>query len=131
MDVAVQKSKIHGKGVFASRDFRKGEVVITWSDCSTELTQQEMEQLPPSQKRYVSCHSRGRWVLFRSPGKFVNHSCEPNTRAIDGCDVAVRDIQKGEEITADYGAEKVPGLNMKCACGSKECKRVVKPRQVT
>jgi len=28
--VVVKKSKISGKGVFASRDFKKGEIVLRW-----------------------------------------------------------------------------------------------------
>ena len=30
VDVAVKKSKIEGLGVFALRDFKKGEIVIKW-----------------------------------------------------------------------------------------------------
>ena len=29
-DVTVQKSKIQGKGVFAGKSFRKGEIVMRW-----------------------------------------------------------------------------------------------------
>ncbi len=30
-DIVVKKSKIIGKGVFAIRDFKKGEVVLKWN----------------------------------------------------------------------------------------------------
>jgi len=100
-DVVVKKSKIHGKGVFAARDFEKGETVMEWSSCSVPLTKSQIARLPADERRYVS-YSGGRYVLFRSPGKYVNHSCSPNTRAINRRDVAVRKIKKGEEITADY-----------------------------
>lgn len=42
--------------------------------------------------------------------RYINHSCEPNAEAeIDGDNrifiIATRDIQRGEEITFDYGDE--------------------------
>ena len=125
-DVVIKKSKIHGKGVFAARDFKKGEIVIDWATCSNTLTKEEVDKVPKSQKRYVSYLGKGKYVFFKSPGKYVNHSCDSNTKPINGCDVAVRDIKKGEEITADYVREKVPGLNMKCKCGSKNCRGIIK-----
>ena len=36
-DVTVKKSKIHGMGVFAARNFKKGEVILKWNT-SHELT---------------------------------------------------------------------------------------------
>jgi len=124
-NVVVKKSKIHGKGVFAARDFKKGEVVINWADCSETLAKKEMHALPAAKKKYVSYLGRGKYVLFKSPGKFVNHSCEANTKAINGRDVAVRNIRKGEEITANYIEEKGPGLSMRCNCGSKNCRGII------
>lgn len=126
MDIEVKESKIEGKGVFAVRDFKKGEVVIDWSTCSDVLTKEQMENMPAHKKRYVSYLSKGKYVFFKSPGKYVNHSCDSNTKSLNGCDVAVKNIKKGEEITADYVREKVPGLNMECKCGSEKCRGTIK-----
>ena len=52
--------------------------------------------------------------------KFVNHSCEPNTRVRNGSDVAMSNIKKGEEITTDYGKE-VGLVAFKCTCGCNNC----------
>jgi SET domain-containing protein len=47
-------------------------------------------------------------VLCIDNARFMNHADEPNTAgvhtagAIDGYDVATRDISKGEELTCDY-----------------------------
>ncbi len=125
-NVVVKSSKIHGKGVFAARDFKKGEVVIDWSSCSVKLTKEQADKLPANKKRYVSFLRDNEYVFFKSPGKYVNHSCNPNTRAQNGHDVANRNIKKGEEITADYAREKVPDLNIKCNCGSKRCRGIIK-----
>jgi hypothetical protein len=118
--VIVKDSRIQGKGVYASRDFKKGEVVIDWSKCSKELTKKQLDKLSKNEKKYVSCSSKGKWVLFSAPAKYVNHSCDPNTKAKDGCDVAIRAIKKGEEITANYIFEKAD-IDFKCNCGSKNC----------
>jgi len=40
-DVLVKRSKIEGKGVFAKRNFKKGEVVIKWNT-DTILTKEEV-----------------------------------------------------------------------------------------
>lgn len=124
-DIAVKDSKIHGKGVFAARDFKKGEIVIKWSDCSEIINKKEFDKLSENEKKYVSFIDE-KYVHFKEPGRFVNHSCNPNTKAINMCDRAIRKIKKGEEITSNYLYEKVPNLNMKCNCGSKNCKGVIK-----
>lgn len=45
----------------------------------------------------------GKIYLCSSPEKYVNHSSNPNTvqDLINRCDIALRDIKKGEEITTD------------------------------
>ncbi len=124
-DLIVKKSKIHGKGVFANRDFKKGEVVIKYN--LKPLTKKEFENLPEKEKHYTDFKD-GKYWLFQIPERFVNHSCEPNTNPdqIKRCDIAIRDIKKGEEITTDYRKDNIEGLNMRCKCGSKNCKGIIK-----
>lgn len=122
-DLIVKKSKIHGKGVFANRVFKKGEIVVNWENCSEELTKEEADNLPEKEKQYLSI-IEGKYILLKSPARYVNHSCESNTRATKKGDVAKREIKKGEEITADYISESVP-VKMKCNCGSKNCRGMI------
>ncbi|MEK6900694.1 MAG: SET domain-containing protein-lysine N-methyltransferase [Nanoarchaeota archaeon] len=121
----VKSSKIHGKGAFADRNFKKGEVVIEWKTKNL-LTKEETKKLPLKQKRYVSYFKDGKYILHGIPERYVNHSCHANTKTKNGADVAVRNINKGEEITADYAKEGVPNMNFKCKCGSKHCKGIIK-----
>ena len=123
-DVIVKKSKIEGKGVFAGRHFKKGETVIKW-DISRQLSEEEALLVPEGEKRYVA-FSNGKWVLQLSPAKYVNHCCEPNTFVKDFCDIAKRNIKKGEEITSDYAATPEPNMSMRCNCGSKKCRGTIK-----
>ena len=40
--------------------------------------------------------------------------------------VALRDIKAGEELTADYAQFSTKDWEMKCNCGAKNCKGIVK-----
>jgi len=124
-DIIIKKSKIHGKGVFANRNFKKGGVVIDYSSCSEKLTREQMEKTPQEKKKFISQIDDNTWILFKSPGKYVNHSCNPNTESRNNADIAIKDIKKGEEITANYVKEKVPGLKIICNCGEKNCVKII------
>lgn len=122
--VIVKRSKINGKGVFAARNFKKNEPVLHW-DLSKVLSKSAVSKLPAQTKKYVT-YLNGKFVMMPSPEKYVNHSCEPNTTAKNFCDVAIRSIKKGEEITANYEEELLPGTFMRCHCGSKKCRKIIK-----
>ena len=122
-DVIVKKSNIHGKGAFAARDFKKGEIVLRW-DRSHMLTKKEAENFPKNLKKYVNYH-KGAYLVMQSPERFVNHSCNPNTKVKDFGDIAIRDIKKGEQITSDYAVDASLDFEMKCNCGSKDCRRTI------
>lgn len=57
---------------------------------------------------------------MQAPEKYINHSREPNTKAKNHCDVAIRDIKAGEEITSNYSKNSLTPF--KCNCGSKKCR---------
>jgi len=109
-DVVIKKSKIgqfpDGKGVFANRDFKKGEVVITYK--LKPLTKEEFENLPESEKEFTHRHF-GVIQLYPAPERYVNHSPDPNTiqDIKRKCDLAKRDIKKGEEITTDATKDEI------------------------
>ena len=122
--MTVKNSKIHGKGVFANRNFKKGEVVVNYH--LKQLTKKEYDSLSETEKHFTS-FQEGRYWLFNSPERYVNHSCEPNVNPNfkERNDFAIKDIKIGEEITTDYRKDGVPGLKMKCTCGSKICKGII------
>jgi len=108
-DVVIKKSSIHGKGIFADRDFKKGEIVLHW-DTSQVLTVEEFENLSEDEKRYVTfCNNK--YIKMHSPDGYMNSSCIANTQEKDFCDIALRNIKKGEEITTNGNIEK-------CNCGN-------------
>ena len=99
-NIIIGKGNLDGKGVFASGDFKKGEVVIQYN--LRPLTKEEFGNLPEKEKKFTHTHW-GVVYLYSKPERYVNHSRSPNTYQdlIKKCDVALRDIQKGEEITTD------------------------------
>jgi SET domain-containing protein len=118
-DIIVKKSKIHKKGVFANRDFKKGEVVLKWKP--KILRKSEIKKLSAEEKHYVYQDENTNYFLMQIPEKYVNHSCDANTKVGNQCDITIRDIKKGEEITSDYG-EEGSFISFKCECGSKNCR---------
>lgn len=124
-NIIVKKSKIIGKGVFAGRDFKKGEVVLKLEP--KELTKSEADNVPISEAHYLWHVGRNRYFLMQPPARYVNHSCNANTTVRKGYDVARRVIKKGEEVTSNYARAKgTKRTAFVCKCGSKNCKGVVK-----
>jgi hypothetical protein len=95
-----------GRGVFALRDFREGEVVEI---CPTVvLADEDVEGVV---RNYAfSARQPGKLLLVLGYGMLYNHSAEPNLfhrsagRLLIEF-VALRDIAAGEELTHDYGPE--------------------------
>ena len=122
-DVVVKRSKINGYGVFAARDFKKGEIVIKW-DISHQLNKKDVDKLSNKDKKYIAYYKK-KYILNQRPAKYVNHSCKANTYIKNFCDVAKRNIKKGEEITGNYSEDKHSGFEMKCTCGNKNCRKTI------
>lgn len=105
-DVVIKKSKVgqFEKGVFAKRDFKKGEIVIEYK--LQHLTKKEFQDLSESERNFTHSHS-GKIYLYSIPERYVNHSPAPNTiqDIKKKCDIAARDIKKREEITTDAGKD--------------------------
>ncbi|HDL02314.1 MAG TPA: SET domain-containing protein-lysine N-methyltransferase, partial [Candidatus Pacearchaeota archaeon] len=107
MDVVVKDSNIEGKGVFANKDFKKGEVVLRWN-ISHRLTIDDVNKISDKEKRYVNFH-KGVYLFMQIPERYVNHSCEANTYIKDFCDIAKKDIKEEEEILSNYEEDNIPG----------------------
>lgn len=105
-NLVVKPSPIHGLGLFAKRDFTKGEVVTRWK-AIREFTQEEYEAMSLDEKKYVVPWMDGAYAEIGIPERYVNRANDANTEMNERRDVATRDIKVGEEITADYRTESV------------------------
>lgn len=119
-----------GHGVFATARIPRG--TITWVqdplDQVIDLsTHPQYASYPPVLERYSFRNARGQYVLCWDYGRFVNHSCEANCLS-PGLDfeIAVRDIEAGEQLTNDYGSLNLE-FEMDCCCGSSRCRSKTTP----
>lgn len=103
-NVVVKESTIEGLGLFANRPFKKDEVVLKWNP--KILTAGEVQGTPAELKRFINKLEDGTSALMQIPERYVNHSDNPNTKPVGSSDVALRDIEIGEEITSNYEFEK-------------------------
>lgn len=105
-DVLIGKGKLAGKGVYAARDFKKGEIVVQYN--LIPLTQDEFDKLSNSEKQFTHSY-RGQIFLYQEPERYVNHADNPNTYQdhMQKADVALRDIKKGKMITTDATKDDV------------------------
>lgn len=98
--VIIGKGNLAGKGVYANRDFKRGEIVLKYN--LKPLTKEEYKKLPKNEKMFTHVHWR-QIYLYLEPNRYVNNSKHPNTYQdlVNKCDVARRDIKKGEMITCN------------------------------
>ncbi len=129
----VTVSESVGHGVIATEMIPRG--TITWvRDRFDTIVRpgDRIESQPMLQDalfRNAYRRADGCFVLTWDHAKFMNHSCEANIAIICGdLEIAVRDIEPGEQLTNDYAAmyldEDEPFV---CACGALSCRRTVSP----
>ncbi|MEO9078541.1 MAG: SET domain-containing protein-lysine N-methyltransferase [Rhodanobacter sp.] len=151
--IVARRSPIHGNGVFAASTIAKGEQVIEYK--GKLISHGEADEL------YAEGAETGHTFLFTlnddyiidanqngNSARWINHSCEPNCRALVEESVsgnssrdkvvieAIRTIKPGEELTYDYGIVlEIPHTARlkklwKCLCGSPTCSgTLLKPKR--
>jgi uncharacterized protein len=124
----VRGSEIAGKGLFASKPIRKGEVVSVLAGRKVTTTQlKELLKRPPVDT--ITLDDDEHLVPPTDPRPTIaygNHSCDPNSWWVDAVTLeARRDISQGEEITNDYGTSTGIDFEMKCNCGSPLCRGAI------
>jgi SET domain-containing protein len=88
----VDKSQIHGKGLFAQTDIPKNAIIGTLVGKPCKLDGSYVLWLSETEGFEVSC------LL-----KYINHSIKPNACYYDDLTVvALCEIKQGEEITHNY-----------------------------
>lgn len=123
------KSKIHGKGIFAVKPIKKGEIIaIKKGHLLTRKQYLETEVYNQDSGLQIDDN------LYIAPIKkdelegsmiCINHSCDPNIGMKDATTfVAMQDIEPDEELTIDYAMiEENNNLSVKCNCGSDNCRK--------
>jgi len=134
----VRRSGIHGRGVFAARQIRKGTRIIEYvgeriassvGDSRYPINGQIPYHTFLFSVNKRTCIDAG---VNGNEARFINHSCDPNCEAVDEEGrifiEAIRTIQPGEELSYDYHlsgptprtrAERAPFV---CLCGASNCR---------
>lgn len=119
-DIVVKDAGRKGKGVFALRDFRKGEFIFRRRH-GRIVTNSEIRSLSAEDWRHLCELDRERSAVLLAPGCYLNHSCDPNAMRSGVTVFAWRRIRRGDEITIDYRLNAFDGRRSKCLCGSTSC----------
>lgn len=97
-----------GYGVVATRFIPAGTITWVLDKLDREFDPEYFERLEPIYQSildtYTYKNNKGNLVLCWDNGRYVNHSFNSNclTTAYD-FEIAIRDIQVGEQLTDDYG----------------------------
>ncbi len=97
-----------GFGVVATKLIPAGTITWVLDSLDQEFTQTEFEAMGSAYQEILDIYSyrnkEGHYILCWDNGRFVNHSFNSNclTTAYD-FEIAIRDIQPGEQLTDDYG----------------------------
>lgn len=108
----LKASDLHGVGLFADEDIKKGQLIYTASPLlDLNITQEQFDSLEQKEKDEILW-----WGFFDQPSqmwhvdfdvsKFINHSYSATVTQDENHDeaylVATRDIAAGEELTQNY-----------------------------
>lgn len=106
-------SKEIGYGVVATQLIPAGTITWVLDQLDREFTPAQFEAMAPHYQEildtYTFRNNEGNMILCWDIGRFVNHSFKSNclTTAYD-FEIAIRDIQPGEQLTDDYGYLNIP-----------------------
>jgi len=97
-----------GKGVVATTKIPRGTVTWVFDDLDREIAMAELALLSPHCRESVITYSyrnhKGNLIFCWDNERFINHSFRNNCCLTPyNFEIAVRDIEPGEELTDDYG----------------------------
>ena len=125
----IRNSPLRGRGLFATGEFRIGEVVYVMGGYA--FTRQSSEVADPgslSQRSEIQIADNLFIGAIHPDDSMIasNHSCDPNT-AVQGhiVFVALREIAAGEELTYDWATTDDAVYAIECRCGSSRCRRII------
>ena len=126
----IKDSKIDKKGLYAKKDIAPGTRIIQYIGKLITKKQTENNDKFDNDKDIYLFNLNKRYDLdgdFKwNTARLINHSCDPNCE-VEGKGlklwiISIRDINKNEELTYDYGFSFDENYkDFPCKCGSKNC----------
>jgi SET domain-containing protein len=134
MRVWIGTSQIHGKGVFAAQDIKKGTRILPY--IGEKIAKAEATRRIAQGNTYIFFLDAQYDIdgsTLKNTARYINHSCDPNCESdiLDGqiWILALRDIRDGEELSYDYGYELDGYEHRPCTCEAKNCCGYILDRQ--
>ena len=126
----VRESKIHGRGLFATTNIAKNEIVAVKG--GHIIAREELREITP---RLGPVEIQIDDNLFIAPVTdeerelsmlYSNHSCDANIGMRGEITfVAMRDIPAGEELTHDWATTDDDDYSIECKCGAPNCRKIL------
>lgn len=112
-----------GRGLFATDWIAAGTEILRFT--GPEMTLAEVRSCGPAAANALQL-GINHYIYLDEPGRFVNHSCDPNAVVVDDRRLVARvAIPPGTEIRFDYSTTVSDGWTMPCRCGSPRCRGLV------
>ena len=121
-------SKITGMGIFAKETIHKGEVICVKGGHILKRNEMFSSAVinsyhPISDDLYIAAKTLEEEENIKI---YINHSCNPNCGLRGEITfVAMREIQKDEEVTFDYAFLDNESYKFECHCGALKCRHVI------
>lgn len=125
-----------GHGLFATRLIPRGTVTWVQDPLDQVIAPATVTNWPTllsrDLERYTWRNAEGNYVLCWDLARFVNHACDANClRTAGGFEIAVRDIQAGEQMSNDYADLGLhEGERLECRCGASNCRGLIEAGDV-
>ncbi|OIR07616.1 vancomycin C-type resistance protein VanC [mine drainage metagenome] len=128
-------NSIAGFGIYANRNIKQGEIIFLGEGKSQRLVTRRFVETNWNEndkeifRRYAYPVSKEIFLLWDdNPAEWApqNHCCNANTGYVGLNVVALKDIEKGAELTLDYTSfldENMEPFN--CTCGSADCRGLI------
>jgi uncharacterized protein len=134
--VRLDRSPIHGQGIYAAKDISSGTRVIEY--VGERITKAESDRRDAARQARMEKGEDGCVYIFQlnkrydldggyawNPARLINHACNANCESqnIRGhiWVVARRDIAAGDELFFDYGFGMDNWRDHRCLCKTKGC----------
>lgn len=120
-----------GYGVFATDNIPEGTIVYVKDSLELVISPTDYllhsEEVKEVIEKYSYIDPLGNRIISWDFAKYVNHCCNCNTISTGyGFEIAIRDIQKGEQITVEYGIFNLT-TEMEVSCGMDNCRKKITP----
>lgn len=121
-----------GYGVFATSFIPKGTIVYVKDSLESVISPADYlkhnKAVQDVIEKYSYIDEKGNRIVSWDFAKYVNHCCNCNSISTGyGFEIAIRDIQKGEQITDEYGIFNLE-QEMSLTCGESCCRKSIGPK---